>query len=226
MIVYGKQISLYILEKHPEIIEEVYLQKEIDKKLFYRFSNLAKIVRVDFKKAQAMAKGGNHQGFLLKIKDISFSSLKDIKDENFILVLYNITDTGNIGAIVRSAYVFGVGGIVITAQNSIALEPIIRTSSAALLDMPIVLHPNCSDLINELKMSDFTTYGADFGGENVAKIDFDDKKAIFLGNEGSGIPDKILKKLDKIISIKMVRDFNSLNVSSAAAVICDRIANG
>jgi len=61
MIVYGKQICLYILKNYAEIIEEIYLQKEIDKKLFYAFSALKKkIVRVDPKKAQAMAKGGNH----------------------------------------------------------------------------------------------------------------------------------------------------------------------
>ncbi len=226
MIVYGKQISLYILEKYPELIEEVYLQKEIDKKLFYRFSNIAKIVKTDFKKAQAMAKGGNHQGFLLRIKDVNFFDFKDIKKSDFVLILYNVTDVGNIGAIVRSAYVFGVDAIIVTAQKHFNLEPIVRSSSGALFDMPIVLYPHALDLINELKMSGFTTYGADFGGENIAKIKFADRKAVFLGNEGEGIPNKILSKLDKKISINMVRDFNSLNVSAATAIICDRIANG
>ena len=226
MIVYGKQISLYVLEKFPNIIEEVYLQKEIDKKLFYRFSNVAKIVKVDFKKAQAMAKGGNHQGFLLKIKDVDFLRFKDIKDSRFVLVLYNITDVGNIGAIVRSAYAFGVDAVIVTGQRHCDLEPVVRSSSGALLSMPMVLYPNSLDLINELKMSGFSLYGAGFGGEDITRVEFADKKAIFLGNEGEGIPKKILAKLDKIISIKMVRDFNSLNVSVAAAIICDRIANG
>jgi len=226
MIVYGKQISLYVLEKFPNIIEEVYLQKEIDKKLFYRFSNVAKIVKVDFKKAQAMAKGGNHQGFLLKIKDVDFLRFKDIKDSRFVLVLYNITDVGNIGAIVRSAYAFGVDAVIVTGQRHCDLEPVVRSSSGALLSMPMVLYPNSLDLINELKMSGFSLYGAGFGGKDITRVEFADKKAIFLGNEGEGIPKKILAKLDKIISIKMVRDFNSLNVSAAAAIICDRIANG
>ncbi len=226
MIVYGKQISFYILEKYPELIEEVYLQKEIDKKLFYRFSNVAKIVRVDFKKAQAMAKGGNHQGFLLKIRDLELTSFSDVKDENFILILYNITDIGNIGAIVRSAYVFGVDAVIVTSQKHFNFEAVVRSSSGALLSMPIVMYPNTLDLINELKMSGFKTYGMDFGGEDLAKSKFDKKKAIFLGSEGNGIPKKILLKMDKKISIKMVREFDSLNVSAAAAIVCDRIANG
>ncbi len=227
MIVYGKQICLYILKNYAEIIEEIYLQKEIDKKLFYTFSALKKkIVRVDPKKAQAMAKGGNHQGFLLGIKDLPFSSFKDIKNEDFLLVLHNITDVGNIGAIIRSAYIFGVNGVIITSQKHLNLEPVIRSSSGALLEMPIVLYPNCLDLINELKMSKFITYGADFGAENIANVKFDQKKALFLGSEGEGIPNKILSRLDKKISINMIREFDSLNVSAAAAIICDRIANG
>lgn len=228
MIVYGKQISLYILDNFPEMIETIYLQKEIDKKLFYRFSNLGKkIVKIDPKKAQAMARGGNHQGFLLEIGDIEFADFKDIKDQSdFLLVLHNITDVGNIGAIVRSAYAFGVDAIIITAQKNFSLEPVIRSSSGAMLDMPMVLYANVLDLVNELKTSGYKTYGAGFGGKDIRSVEFLDKKAVFLGNEGEGIPQKVLSKLDEKITIDMVRDFNSLNVSAAAAIICDRIANG
>ncbi|NPA73621.1 MAG: 23S rRNA (guanosine(2251)-2'-O)-methyltransferase RlmB [Epsilonproteobacteria bacterium] len=226
MIVYGKQISLYILDNYPNMIEEVYLQKEIDKKLFYRFSNVAKVVRVDPKKAQAMARGGNHQGFLLKIKDFELSSLKDIKEGDFILILYNVTDIGNIGAIVRTAYVFGVDAVVVTAQKHLNIESIIRASSGALMGMPLVLYPNALDLINELKMDGFSIYATDFKGENLKEVAFSKKRAVILGSEGSGIPEKILNRADKKISIKMVREFDSLNVSAAAAIVCDRIANG
>jgi 23S rRNA (guanosine2251-2'-O)-methyltransferase len=228
MIVYGKQISLYIVDNFPEMIKTVYLQKEIDKKLFYRFSNLGKkIVKVDPKKAQAMARGGNHQGFLLEIEDIEFTDFKDIKDQSsFLLVLHNITDIGNIGAIVRSAYAFGVDAIVITAQKNFSLEPVIRSSSGAMLKMPMVLYSSALNLINELKTSGYKTYGAGFGGKDIRSVEFFGKKAVFLGNEGEGIPQKVLSKLDEKITIDMVRDFNSLNVSAAAAIICDRIANG
>ena len=227
MIVYGKQIVLYVLDKFPEMIKEVYLQKEIDKKLFHRFSKLdKKIARVDSKKAQAMAKGGNHQGFLLLVKDVVFTPFDELKAGKFLVVLYGITDVGNIGAIVRSAYVFGADGVIITGLKHLALEPLIRSSAGALLSMPLALYSKTLDLINELKMSGFKTYGAGFGGENVKDVKFGEKKALFLGSEGDGIPQKILSRLDKIISIKMAREFDSLNVSAAAAVLCDRIANG
>ncbi len=228
MIVYGKQISLYILKNFPEIIEEIYLQKEIDRKLFHQFQKLGKkIVKVDFKKAQSMARGGNHQGYLLRIKDIGLADFKDIKDSSkFLLILHNITDVGNIGAIVRSAYIFGVDAIVLTAQKNFYMEAIIRSSAGAMLNMPMVLYRNALDLINELKMIGFKVYGADFGGKDIRYVKFSQKKAIFLGSEGEGIPYKIATKLDEKITINMIRGFDSLNVSAASAIICDRIANG
>jgi len=227
MIVYGKQIFLYLLEKHPDMIEEVYLSKEIDKKLFHKVSALDfEIKRVDKMKAQAMARGGNHQGFLLKVKEYEFASLKDIKKEDFILILWNITDVGNIGAIVRTAYSLGVGGIVISGIGSINLEAVARTSAGALFDMPIVLQKDVLSFLNELKQLGFTTYGADMSGEDIRDIKVSSKKALVLGSEGEGLSSKVLKSCDKKVKIEMQREFDSLNVSVASAILCDRMRDG
>jgi beta-glucanase (GH16 family) len=113
MIIYGKQIVLYVLEKHSDLIEEIFLSKEIDNKLFSRFAKLnKKIHRVDNQKAQALAKGGNHQGMILKLSEFNYTPLKQIKDMNFIVVLDGLTDVGNIGAIARTAYSLGVQGLI------------------------------------------------------------------------------------------------------------------
>ena len=70
MIIYGKQVVLHVLEKHPSLIEEIMFSKDIEPKLFKRFTNLnKKIIKLDNKKAQALSKGGNHQGFFLKLKE-------------------------------------------------------------------------------------------------------------------------------------------------------------
>ena len=80
MIVYGKQVVFYILEKHPKIIQQIFLTKEIDKKLFNKFMNTgAKIIRPDEQKAQSLARGGNHQGFLLDIGEFNFEEINEIK---------------------------------------------------------------------------------------------------------------------------------------------------
>jgi len=224
MIVYGKQVVLYILEKHPHLIEEIYLTKEIDKKLFLKFSKVGKkIIRPEFKKAQAMAKGGNHQGFLLKINDIPPRDIDELKRSSFLLLLYNLTDIGNIGSIIRTAYALGVDGVIISGVKSINFASLIRTSSAAAIEMPIAFCHEPLSLINELGQVGFERVVADMSGKDVRECSFLDKKVLIVGSEGEGIPRKVLKNCDKVVKIKMQREFDSLNVSVATAILCDRI---
>ncbi len=222
MIVYGKQIVFYILDKHPEIINEIFLTKEIDKQLFNKFTKLdKKIVRPDSMKAQALARGGNHQGFLLDINEFEYSHLNDIKHHDFILVLDGLTDIGNIGAIVRTAYALGVGAIIVCGLRNLNTAAIVRTSSGALLDMPLALIHNSADVINELKQINFNLIGASMDGISLNQLDKNQSKktAIFLGSEGKGLSSKILKKLDQKVSITMSNNFDSLNVSVAAGIL-------
>jgi 23S rRNA (guanosine2251-2'-O)-methyltransferase len=224
MIIYGKQIFLYILEKYPDLIEEIYLSKEIDKKLFSKLAGTGKpIVRLDAKKAQAMARGGNHQGMFLKISDIGFTSFSDVKKSDFLLVLHGVTDVGNIGAIIRSAYALGVDAIIVSGVRSIPLEALVRTSSGAIFELPVVLFHDTATLINELKQAGFTTYAAAMDGEDVRELTFSPKKALVMGSEGEGLPLKLINKCDRKVAIKMQRAFDSLNVSVAAAILCDRM---
>jgi 23S rRNA (guanosine2251-2'-O)-methyltransferase len=224
MIIYGKQIFLYVLEKYPSLIEEIYLAKEVDKKLFSKISKLGKpIVRLDAKKAQAMARGGNHQGMFLKISDMEFTPFQNVKKSAFVVVLQGITDVGNIGAIIRSAYALGVDAVIVSGVKNLPLEALVRTSSGAIFDMPIVLFQDTSTLINELKQSGFKTYAAAMDGQDVREVTFADKKALVMGSEGEGLPTRILQKCDTKIAIKMQRKFDSLNVSVATAILCDRM---
>lgn len=227
MILYGKQLFLHILEHNADLIEEVYLAKECDKRLFGRIRELnVPIEKLDFKKAQALARGGNHQGFLAKIKSMGFSSLEDVKDEDFLVMLYGLSDVGNIGAICRSAYVFGAGALIISGIKSLNLEAILRTSSGAALELPIVHMPDGLGAINELKQKNFYLYASAMDGKNIKNIDIKEKRVLIMGSEGEGIPKKALLRCDETISINMIREFNSLNVSAAAAILCDRIVNG
>ncbi len=226
MIVYGKQIVFHILDKHPEIINEIFLTKEIDKQLFNKFTKLdKKIIRPDSMKAQALARGGNHQGFLLNINEFEYSTLSDVKHKNFILVLDGLTDIGNIGAIVRTSYALGVGAIIVCGINNLNTAAIVRTSSGAMLDMPIALIHNSADVINELKQIGFTLVGACMDGMEVSTFQKDekDKVALFLGSEGKGLSNKTIKKLDKKVSISMSNNFDSLNVSVAAGILIHSI---
>ena len=227
MIIYGKQVVLYVLEKHPNLIEEVLFSKEIEPKLFRRFTSLdKKIVKLDNKKAQSLAKGGNHQGFFLRLSEFRVSTLKELKESNFIVVLDGITDVGNIGAICRTAYSLGVDAVVATNVRQLNYEGIARTSSGALFDLPFCHNPNSMDVANELKQYGFKLYGAAMDGKDLKKFKPSNEKiALILGSEGEGLSNKMLKKLDVKVSIEMSNSFDSLNVSVAGGILIYNLKN-
>lgn len=221
MIVYGKQIILYLLQKHPQIIQEIFLAKEIDSKLFAQIVKLGvKITRLDFKKAQAMARGGNHQGMLAQILPIQAQSLSSLLSYSSLVVLCGISDVGNIGSIVRSAYALGVEGVVFcNPLSSKALESVVRLSSGALLSLPFCFCPHPLDLIHQMQQAHFACYGADMKGDCVFDVNLAKKWALFMGSEGDGLHRKIIQKMDRILGIEMCNDFNSLNVGVACGIL-------
>ena len=224
MIVYGKQIFFYILKRHLNLIKKIYLSKRVDGKIFGSLKKLnVPILNIDNKKAQSLSRGGNHQGFLVEIEDFKFSNKDILKDAKFVVLLYGVTDIGNIGSIIRTSYALGVDALVISNVKQIRAEGFIRTSSGAALDLPIVLYPNGYDILNELKMDGFTVYATSFDGVDVRGMSFDEKKVLVLGSEGEGLPNKLCKKSNYLVKIQMQRDFDSLNVSAAAAILIDRM---
>ena len=223
MIIYGKQLFLHILNKRPQILEEIYLSKECDKKLFSKICGTGKkIIRVDNQKAQSLARGGNHQGFLANVSEFEFLDIAELKKLNFIAILYGISDVGNIGAIARSAYALGCEGLVIVAK-SINMQGVLRSSSGAAYEIPIAIFEDGLSLLNELKQFGFKIYATASNGKNVKEMRFAGKRALVMGSEGEGIPQKALVKCDECIGIKLKEGWDSLNVSAAFAIICDRM---
>lgn len=226
MIIYGKQVFFYALKHHQKKIEKIYLAKECDKQSFTIISrsNL-KINRLDFKAAQALARGGNHQGFLMHMQDFEFESLSEVKKGRNLALFCGISDVGNLGAMIRTAYALGFDGIIIVAK-SVASEALIRTSSGAALDMKIALVNEPYDILNELKQLGFRLISADMSGKPLHKANLKaSKRVLIMGSEGQGLSKKILAKSDEVLQIAMKRDFDSLNVSASFAIFCDRIMN-
>lgn len=225
MIIYGKQLFLHILNNHADKIEEVYLAKECDKKLFGKICGTgATIKRVDNQKAQAMAHGGNHQGFLARVAEYEFATFAQAKKFDRIAVFYGISDVGNIGAMIRSAYALGFEAAIVVAKSA-NIEGILRASSGAAYEMPVVLYEDGLSLINELKQAGFCVYATASGGKDVREIKFKSKLALVMGSEGEGIPQKAVAKCDECVGIALKNGWDSLNVSVAFAIICDRIVN-
>jgi len=223
MIIYGKQVCLHALEHHSEKIKTVYVAKKniLPKELFHKFHDNIKFL--EEKWAQSMAKGGNHQGLLVEMSDFEEANFSEVKQNDFIVILDGLTDVGNIGAIVRSAYALGADAIIATGVKQLNFAAVARTSSGALLDMPFMITPNVLDNFNELGQLGFKVYGAQMHGENIKEVEFATKRILVLGSEGKGLSKKVVSKVNHMVSIEMKHAFDSLNVSAAAAILIHRM---
>ena len=226
MIIYGKQLFLHLLNRHPQKFIRIILAKECEKEIFKKIAATGvKIERADAKKAQALARGGNHQGFLAEVEEFSFGDLASVKDDKFVPILYGLTDVGNIGAIMRSAYALGANSVIVVANN-LNMAGVVRVSSGAAYELNVVKATDGLSVINELKQSGFEIYAASADGTNFKELELGAKNALVMGNEEEGIPARALKKCDCAVSIKMREGWDSLNVSAAFAILCDGILNG
>jgi len=224
MLIYAKQPVNYLIKQHPHKVKTLYLAKEIDKKEYSRLMKQNfEVKRIPNEAAQKMCKNANHQGFLAEVEDVKTRPFKEFLDMNFVLLLSSLTDVGNIGAIVRTAYALGVDAIIISGVKKLPFEHILRTSTGALYDIPFSLEHNIHNVLNEFKMAGFTSYGADMGGTDIRDIKVASKKLLVLGSEGEGLSSRVVSKLDKVVSIQMTHDFDSLNVSVAGAILIDRM---
>jgi len=228
MIIYGKQVCLHALEHHEKKIKTVYVAQKgknskgaLPKDLFHQYHD--KIKFLEEKWAQSMSSGGNHQGLLIEMEEFEETTFSKIKKNDFIVVLDGLTDVGNIGAVVRSAYALGADAIIVSGVRQLNMAAIARSSSGALLDMPLMITPNILDNFNELGQLGFSIYGASMEGENVQNVTFSPKRVLVLGSEGKGLSGKVSGKIDQMISIEMKHAFDSLNVSAAAAILIHRM---
>ena len=137
-----------------------------------------------------------------------------------ILILDNIQDPGNLGAIIRSAVAFNLKNIILS-NDSVDLynTKVLRSSQGMNFHLNIV-RDDITKVINELKNNDYVVYGTDvINGIDVKSIKNDGKYAIIMGNEGNGISPIVKSLVDKNIYIKMNENCESLNVAVSASII-------
>jgi len=224
MLIFAKQPIYYLIKHHPQKIKTLYLAKEIEGKEYSRLMKYDfEIKRIPNEAAIKMSKNGSHQGFLAEVEDYQPSDFKNFLDYNFVLILSSLSDVGNIGAIIRTAYALGVDAVVVSGIKRLNFENIARTSTGALFDLPLAIEHNIYNLLNEFKMAGFTSYGADMDGVDIRDAKIAQKRVLILGSEGDGLTKRLRSKIDEIVSIKMQREFDSLNVSVAGAILIDRM---
>ncbi|MCK5779861.1 MAG: 23S rRNA (guanosine(2251)-2'-O)-methyltransferase RlmB [Psychrilyobacter sp.] len=175
----------------------------------------------------------NSQGVVAYISDydyyVTFKEFleKAVKEEkSTILILDGVQDPRNFGALIRSAEIFGVKGIIIPERNSVKInETVVKTSTGAIEYVDIIKVKNISEAIDELKKYDFWIYGAEGSAKKYYHEEkYPNKTALVLGSEGFGIRKKVKEHCDVLIKIPMKGKINSLNVSVAGGVLLSEIS--
>src|SRR5262249_53596590 len=155
-------------------------------------------------------------------RELGKSSGAKLPDEKTMLVLLDeLTDPHNVGAIIRSAAAFRAAGVLIPSHNQAPITgAVVKASAGMAFRVPLVSIGNVNQAVDELKDLGFRTYGLAMNGtQNVAEETFAAPSLIIVGKEGKGIRQKTLYRCDVVLRIPMDARAESLNASVSAAVV-------
>lgn len=170
---------------------------------------------------------GVHQGVAAELKPYQTVGLEEIiskankLDKKIIVMLDNINDPHNLGAILRSADFFGVAGVVLPKHNSVSLNATVaKTSAGAINYVPVSVVNNLNQAIQALKDIGYWIVATDGSAtQNYSDLKYDFPVVIIIGSEGKGISSLVLKNSDYVVKIPPFGHVNSLNASVAAGII-------
>ena len=218
MLAYGKNVLLMM---NPKEIKKVYLSKSKNDAEIKNFlkDNKIHFVVTSNDVLNKMVKG-NHQGVVIEREEFKYFELKDIQDEEFLVILDHLEDPHNFGAIIRTAEAAGIKTIIIPKDRSVSVnDTVIKTSVGTTSNVKIVKVTNIAETIKKLQKEGYFVYGTSMNGKDCGDVDFSGKKVLIIGNEGKGISKIVEEKCDEIISIPMKGEVNSLNASVAAGIL-------
>lgn len=178
-----------------------------------------------------MSETGKHQGVIAYAAAYEYAQVEDIlelaKEKNeppFVLILDNIEDPHNLGAIIRTANLCGAHGVIIPKRRAVGLTATVaKTSAGAINYTPVAKVTNLSSTIEELKEQGMWFVCADMGGEVMYNLDLKGPIGLVIGSEGEGVSRLVKEKCDFVASIPMKGDIDSLNASVAAGVLAYEI---
>lgn len=210
-------------------ISKVYLQKELKGALISELNGLIKAngistSNVPVEKLDRLSKNNNHQGAVAQISPIDFYDLEELIETTLeknktplFLLLDQISDVRNFGAIIRTAECTGVNGIIIQKDGSAPVNAeTIKTSAGAAFKIPICKVDHIKDALFILQGSDIKTVAAtEKTDDSIFDINFNQPIAIIMGSEHRGVNPSILKMVDYKAKLPILGEIESLNVSVA-----------
>ena len=177
----------------------------------------------------AMAGSDDHQGVVARVAAAEYQDLDELLaipqsrgEPPFLLVLDQVQDPRNLGAVLRTAEVFGIHGVIVPKHHQVGLtDAAARTAMGAVEHVPVARETNLVSALEKLKKSGIWVYGAAVsGGIAPAKADLTGPLCLVFGGEGEGVRPLVARTCDGLLTIPMVGQVGSLNVGAAVAVLC------
>jgi 23S rRNA (guanosine2251-2'-O)-methyltransferase len=164
---------------------------------------------------------GLHQAYVYEDLDVLLKNRSKFFNFDLILVLDSIMDPQNLGAIIRTAHCLGANGVIIPEDRAAPITAaVIKASAGSIGQIPVTRVVNLAQIIEYLKNKGFWIFGADaHDGGNLKEMDFNCHVVLVLGGEARGIRPLVKKKCDFLLTIPVMGNFDSLNVSVAAGII-------
>lgn len=230
--IFGLRAILEAIEAGQEI-EKVYLQKELKGALAQQLQKIINENSISFsyvpiEKLNKLSRHQNHQGAVASISPISFHDLEQLVDSVFeqtktplFLVLDQISDVRNLGAILRTAECTGVNAVILPVHGSAPINAdAIKTSAGAAFRIPICKVSHVLDALYHLKSLDIQVVSISEKAEkSIFDIDFNPPTALIVGSENKGISNNILKNSDQKGKLPLLGSIESLNVSVACGAV-------
>lgn len=230
-VLFGRNSVIEVL-KSGRTIEKILVQKgNVEgsiKKIFGEAKAKGIILQeVEKQKLDEICSMERHQGVVAYTAAKDYSTVDDILndakskgEDPFILILDNIQDPHNLGAIIRSAHNAGVHGIIIPKRRAVGLTSTVSKSSAGAIEyMKVAKVPNISQTIEYLKEKGIWVACADMDGQIIYQDNLKGPIGIVIGSEGEGISHNVKNKCDFVVSIPMYGKVTSLNASVAASIL-------
>lgn len=205
-------------------IDKLYLQKDLSSDKLNQIKQLAAkenipISIVPVQKLHQLTRS-NHQGVALQLAPISFTAIEEVltnKKSNLFLLLDQVTDVRNFGAIIRTAECTGVDAIIIPKSGSAPINgDTVKTSAGAVFQVPICKVDHIKDAIFHLQAANIKIIAAtEKTDQYIYHTDLRSPIAIVMGSEGKGISKSVLRLVDEKVSLPLKGEINSLNVSVA-----------
>lgn len=229
--IFGKHAARELLQERPDVVREVHVTADFSDERIIRLleKSQANLKVLNLKNPpRGVSANASHQGIVVGLAaaklTIPYKTFKEsLKNEptTALLVLGEVQDPHNVGAVIRSAAAFGLAGVLIPPHNQAPVTgTVVKVSAGMAFRIPLVTIPNVNTVLRDLKDSGYWVYGLEGAGTTTTTKETFSRPSVFvLGNEGSGLREKTKELCDELISIPIHPQCESLNAAAATAIV-------